>query len=361
MPKIRHHSQVSWYPTMDREFYDWDLFIHYANAKIEITPKAFYPLLKKIKKREIDSPYLLIRKNIDWLIEANTYKVQLIKLAKPDCSKEIPHSPKLDEEGEAGHILIENLKKKTMKVPIEFYTSIKEGIYLRSRYFNISHHDKLDDNENQYIVRSLFTDILNFGCPRKMKVFDSNGCSMNTIFDYSSYACVWRVSRKTIFGDQTEDLPCYVCDHRFFRFLLDELCKGKDFSEIEGLDSLTFNIPVESRSLYLSEVDGKTTKLCWETEYGLDPFFANEGQWNFPGIFLGAVTDSLIYFLAEKDRRRLKKCPICGDFFIAERDLKKKYCYPPKNCEQIAKRQTQRELMRKKRDKNGDDFDPRYL
>jgi hypothetical protein len=305
---------------------------------------------------------LLIRKNIDWLIEANTYKVQLIKLAKLDCSKEILHSPKLDEEGEAGHILIENLKKKTMKVPIEFYTYIREGIYLCSRYFNMgTNPEKLDDNENQYIVRSLFTDILNFGCPRKMRVFDSNGCSINTIFDYSSYACVWRLTRKTIFGGETENLPCYVCDHRFFRFLLDELCKEKDFSEIEGLDCLAFNIPTESRSLNFSEIDGKTTKLCWETEYGLNPLFANQPPWNFPGIFLGAVTDSLIYFLAEKDRRRLKKCPICGDFFIAERDLKKKYCYPPKNCEQIAKREMQREFMRKKRDMNSPEFDQRYL
>lgn len=79
----------------------------------------------------------------------------------------------------------------------------------------------------------------------------------------------------------------------------------------------------------------------------------------FPEVFDGAVTQSLLIFFTHTDPRKIKKCLSCGDFFIA-RHKKREVCYPPKKCEENRQRNLQRELMRKKRDKDSPDYDPKY-
>jgi hypothetical protein len=58
--------------------------------------------------------------------------------------------------------------------------------------------------------------------------------------------------------------------------------------------------------------------------------------------------------------KRIKKCPICKKYFLAK-DLKRKYCYPPKDCEKIRKTEYNRGFMKRKRNKKGPDFDPKYI
>jgi hypothetical protein len=143
MLNIRHHAEILfWYPTMSRDFYDWDLFIHYANAKIETDPKAFYSLLRKIKKDKADSPYSIIRKNIDWFIEAHTFRIQSINPRKPKSSNSKTISTNIGEEGEAGYILLQNHKEEIIRIPLNtFYKDgdPQKGFFIRSPFFGFSH------------------------------------------------------------------------------------------------------------------------------------------------------------------------------------------------------------------------------
>jgi len=82
------------------------------------------------------------------------------------------------------------------------------------------------------------------------------------------------------------------------------------------------------------------------------------GMMSFPKIFYGTVTQSLISFLIYNDRRRLKRCPVCEKFFIAK-NANRDICST--KCQIFNTRDYFKRYMRKKRDKGGPDFDPKYI
>jgi predicted RNA-binding Zn ribbon-like protein len=61
------------------------------------------------------------------------------------------------------------------------------------------------------------------------------------------------------------------------------------------------------------------------------------------------ITYSLIEFLLNYDRRKLKRCPYCNNFFIAKSINRKTRCYS-KDCEKAY----QRDKKRKQREKEPD-------
>ena len=69
---------------------------------------------------------------------------------------------------------------------------------------------------------------------------------------------------------------------------------------------------------------------------------------------------SLSEFLYEDElnRKRLKLCPECLDFFPA-RSVDRKFCYS-QDCKNERERRRLRDLMRKKRHPFSPEFDPKY-
>ncbi|UCG13103.1 MAG: hypothetical protein JSU72_01005 [Deltaproteobacteria bacterium] len=121
--------------------------------------------------------------------------------------------------------------------------------------------------------------------------------------------------------------------------ILENLSNHRSFEQQDFLDiynRLTVDICVSE--------DGKESK---STNVGLE--------------FSAVLSLCLREFIRNpKNTEYLRKCTSCEDFFIAKH-LRREVCYPPKDCEKLRKRKTQRDLMRRKRDPESDDFDPKYV
>ena len=94
-------------------------------------------------------------------------------------------------------------------------------------------------------------------------------------------------------------------------------------------------------------------------------FFLNRFEsmpfYNLKEYYAEPISYCLIEFLIKTENQKyLKKCIYCEDFFIAKHKTRK-LCYPPKECETENKKKWQRNFMSKKRDKNGPDFDSKYI
>jgi hypothetical protein len=167
--------------------------------------------------------------------------------------------------------------------------------------------------------------------------------------------CGWGKIRKKLFP--TRNLKCFQCDYKYFSYVLESIIGGVELSNIPGMDLLIESYGRQSQFWRIE----KNTSPPKEKIRSIEITSFGGGYWSFPKCLSGAITQSLVEFLIYKDRRRLKKCPICRNYFIAEKDIKRKFCPLPKNCEWVATKNRQRELMRKKRDKRGSGFDVRYI
>lgn len=78
------------------------------------------------------------------------------------------------------------------------------------------------------------------------------------------------------------------------------------------------------------------------------------------GMFVPELCVDLVKGLNNVEPGRIKKCPICKDFFLADH-IKREVCYPPKNCEKIRAKEYHKEDMRKRRDTGSDKFDSKYI
>lgn len=122
--------------------------------------------------------------------------------------------------------------------------------------------------------------------------------------------------------------------------------------KLEVSDDLEFFIDWQERYVKKYQVDNG--RLVEKTE------MLDGDHWKIllsPG-WLSPVCWTLIEFLCSGTLHRLKKCPICENFFIAEHKSRK-FC--SKDCGKINKNGWQQNYMKKKRDKNGEDFDPKYI
>jgi hypothetical protein len=84
-----------------------------------------------------------------------------------------------------------------------------------------------------------------------------------------------------------------------------------------------------------------------------------------PRSFRDYYSEPLAYCLVEffslsENKKYLKRCPVCRDFFITKHKSRE-LCYEPKDCKKVNKDKWQVNFMRKKRDKDSDEFDPRYV
>jgi len=284
------------------------IFLTYANTPLKNNPKGLYRTLEEMKKQHSESFISEIKTEIDKMVEVD--------------KMELPEGVNLQD--------MEDLLRD---LPNDFATCADLDT-------------RLDDDE-----RRLWVGVGNNGLAVKKK---------GRKIIARPPRCQWRKLRKSIFD--TEGLKCYECDHQHFTYILTEIANGQEFLEIKGLDDLLIGF---SMSKHFSFEIKKTRRPPYKEVIKLRGEWLEHDifDWNlcsyFPEIFAGTVTRSLVIFFTRNDPRKIKKCHSCEDFFIA-RNEKREVCYPPKECEENRQRNLQRELMRRKRDKDSPDYDPKY-
>lgn len=202
---------------------------------------------------------------------------------------------------------------------------------------------------------SVFGYLLNKGCYEWELFYDS--CGNN---------CTDKEERKAIIGEEyfvgEKRLKCYECDQLFFINIIDKISKGLEYSEIKEFNSLlrdtiktvrwsvdiVDNIPHSPFKDQLAE--GLYIVPDGFFELIENPFMADEDtQKLFKCFIYSAIGYSLISFLIKNDRRKLKRCPYCNNFFIAKSINRKTRCYES-DCEKAY----QRVKKRKQREKEPD-------
>jgi len=141
---------------------------------------------------------------------------------------------------------------------------------------------------------------------------------------------------------------CYECHQLFFRYLLEGIVEGKEYSEIAGWSLILFLNESEHQFPPSVTINETSSKSPFKEELEKKAMFRpglHESDFLF--TFGGIIGKSLLEFLIQKDRRKLKHCPYCDNFFIAKSINRKTRCYL-KDCEKAY----QRDKKKKQREKN---------
>jgi len=142
---------------------------------------------------------------------------------------------------------------------------------------------------------------------------------------YCENFCDERQLRRDLIGIdrfQGDNRPkCYECDQMFARSILLRIANGDSLKNIQGFERLIagqsdfFKSAIEilddkiSKKLILADAD-----FIINMQQG---FPDNERLFKYRYLIAAFVSFSLGEFLQQKDRRKLKKCPHCGELFIA--------------------------------------------
>ena len=150
-------------------------------------------------------------------------------------------------------------------------------------------------------------------------------------------------------------------DQLFFINIIDKISQGLEYSQIKGFRDLLHDA-CKSVKWWVDIVDDKSHGSFKDQllqvqfmvppgyELALDPFMRDEKtQKLFKNFIYSFYGFSLIVFLLNNDRRKLKLCPYCNNFFIAKSINRKTSCYES-DCEKAY----QREKKRKQREKEPD-------
>lgn len=180
------------------------------------------------------------------------------------------------------------------------------------------------------------------------------------------YGGFYKIFTKSEFKNASR-LKCYECRQLHFINILLEIIEGKNFSNMiyDIIDEENYEIWKEylgdklqigdkipkgfSLRNYLKEAyDYMRTKVVLNDNGKLEKveFLDSNGLSNFNEFLVSIVGFSLAAFLMNKDRRKLKKCPFCNKFYIAD-DIRQKKCKSD-DC----KKAYEREKKRKQREKD---------
>jgi hypothetical protein len=145
---------------------------------------------------------------------------------------------------------------------------------------------------------------------------------------------------------------CYECLQIGFTSLLSAIVQGYEYTKIRGFDE--FLVLASETSIRRTEyviqnsVQGNFKKGLLGTDL-LSLSFSEFKHRDIPstntfdpfGLFVRCLASySLAEFLRYNDRRRLKQCPFCHEFFVAE-DIRRQRCKSPA-CEREYQRQKKR-------------------
>ncbi len=172
--------------------------------------------------------------------------------------------------------------------------------------------------------------------------YDRDACNLLYHSDESKNNCKkncykWKWARQ-----DNANLNCFECQQVFFIHILNAIVAGKELAQIGGYEEFTGSYPVKKLySRYKTAMkDAKFNKTepepLWSDATEIHDFMnivSNDGASLEHRIFLSTffqsiIALSLLSFLDGKDTKRLKRCPHCKMFFIAN-DAKRKICYSP--------------------------------
>ena len=149
---------------------------------------------------------------------------------------------------------------------------------------------------------------------------------------YFEGECHLRPYRQKLFGEDhflgTKRLKCYECEQLAFVNILAELIEGKEFSDIFGFDQ--YLKPVHS---FLEIVPSNSQKLPFRealqetTFWGAEIFFLpGKPRFAFNEFLKAFVSRSLSEFLLKNDRRKIKRCKECNEFYISKSIRESLFC-----------------------------------
>ncbi len=223
---------------------------------------------------------------------------------------------------------------------------------------------------NEFLSMAEKEDHKKFKDPFFRKPFDTAAEAVYGYRDeYCKNKCFWRSLRRQKIGESlfegSNRINCLECNQLFFIKMLSEIIEGKKYSEIEGFENFLAagRGLIKHRWNITSDSHGKKLE---DTEYLKRGGLLSGGgyrnhKFTFQDYLNGYVSYSLGEFLQKNDRRKIKNCVICNDFFVAVKDIKREVCYPPKDCEKIRNKQYQKIFMAEKRDPNSPKFDSKYI
>jgi len=189
------------------------------------------------------------------------------------------------------------------------------------------------------------------------------------------FKCEHRELNKKVLGEdlceEYFDLKCYECHQLKFINFLNEIVQGKEYSEIEDIENILFYASIISSHTEDRTIQKLDQKAPFRETLQADDWFIygyynyiRSGHGNTSHAFNEYLNSIAYYsvtdFLLHNDRRNLKRCLICDDFIVTDH-IKREVCSPPKDCENIRKKRWQKEYMKKKRDPDSPDFDPKYI
>lgn len=176
--------------------------------------------------------------------------------------------------------------------------------------------------------------------------------------------CFYRIDRRERFDKKffsgLDRLKCYECGQSAFICMLADLVQGKEYSEMIDLGDLLAMQPLRrimrvdraSERSPLKEGLKEDVVLDIDSPLGWGKGDVVNCKFMFQKFLNKFISYSLIEFLQKNDRRKIKRCPFCGTFFIA-RDIKRKRCYDNKECE----KKYQRLKKRKQRKEEPEIYD----
>lgn len=140
-------------------------------------------------------------------------------------------------------------------------------------------------------------------------------------------------------------LRCFECDQEYVIYVLSGIVKGKEYSDIIGFSNFIAQAKnfvktctvIEQKVKSSPFKEGLRTIPMWESSTALLSL----------QLFLnGAISYLLGEFLINNDRRKLKKCPFCLEFFIAD-DIRRQRCKKDE-----CRKEYERQKKRKQRAEN---------
>jgi hypothetical protein len=156
--------------------------------------------------------------------------------------------------------------------------------------------------------------------------------------DYCEDLCHWRKVREKVIGRKKlkgpNRLKCHECDQLFYINILDEITHGKEYSQIIGFNDLLLdsNLCVNQTTEIITNKSKKPFKEDLQKSIQLWPhgFIENVDSWDDKGRFCefiyGIVGYSLSEFLLDNDRRKIKLCQECKQFYVSKTTRPSKYC-----------------------------------
>ena len=159
---------------------------------------------------------------------------------------------------------------------------------------------------------------------------------------------------KDVFRNFNE-IRCYECDQLYFARIVEDIVNGGELSQNWGLRYFIAYVnkfmKTESQFTILRNENGRSS-MKYEHRNVMEILLADgHFQGSFRNYLICAATYSLADFLSTMDRRLLKQCPHCLEYYVAT-DIRRQKCY---------KEACEREYQRIKKERQRDADPETYL